>query len=61
MRSRKASIKESGEEISREEWARFDAAVAEVRGERNEIALHGSRKPAPIDPRSLTPPFEKAR
>lgn len=31
---RRASIKETGEELSQEEWARFDAAVAQIRAER---------------------------
>ncbi len=31
---RRASIKETGEELSPEEWARFDAAIAEMRAER---------------------------
>lgn len=31
---RRASIKETGEELSQEEWERFDAAVAEIRAER---------------------------
>lgn len=29
-----ASIKETGEEVSQEEWERFDAAVAEIRAQR---------------------------
>ena len=31
---RKASIKETGEELSPSEWARFDAAVARLKAER---------------------------
>ena len=31
---RKASIKETGEELSQEEWAAFDAAVAEEKARR---------------------------
>ena len=31
---RKASIKETGEELSPAEWARFDAAVARLKAER---------------------------
>ena len=31
---RKASIKETGEELSEAEWARFDAAVARLKAER---------------------------
>ena len=34
MTKRKASIKETGEEISEAEWARFDAAVARLKAER---------------------------
>ncbi len=33
---RKASIKETGEEISQAEWARFDAGVARAKIERAE-------------------------
>ena len=33
---RKASIKETGEELSPAEWARFDAAVARLKAERDE-------------------------
>ena len=33
---RKASIKETGEELSEAEWARFDAAVARLKAERGE-------------------------
>ena len=32
---RKASIKETGEELSAAEWARFDAAVARLKAERD--------------------------
>lgn len=38
MQTRKASIKETGEELTTAEWERFDAAVAELKAE---------RKPAP--------------
>lgn len=31
---RKASIKETGEELTQEEWARFDAAVEQIQAER---------------------------
>ena len=34
MQTRKASIKETGEELSPAEWERFDAAVAELKAER---------------------------
>ncbi len=33
---RKASIKETGEELSAAEWARFDAAVARLKAERDQ-------------------------
>ena len=32
--TRKASIKETGEELSQAEWERFDAAVAEEKAKR---------------------------
>lgn len=34
MTTRRASIKETGEELSQAEWARFDAAVARLKAER---------------------------
>ena len=34
MQNRKASIKETGEELSSAEWDRFDAAVADLKAER---------------------------
>lgn len=34
MQTRKASIKETGEELSPAEWERFDAAVAQLKAER---------------------------
>jgi len=47
---RRASIKETGEEISEAEWARFDAAVARAKAERSvnepsqaELALDDER------------------
>ena len=33
---RKASIKETGEELSQAEWERFDAAVARLKAERED-------------------------
>ncbi len=36
MQSRRASIKETGEELSRADWERFDAGVAEDRAERRD-------------------------
>ena len=41
--TRKASIKETGEEISQADWARFDAAVA------TEKAEHPERMPTEHD------------
>ena len=40
---RKASIKETGEELSAAEWARFDAAVARLKAERDQ-ARHGQEE-----------------
>lgn len=37
MQARKASIKESGEELTASEWERFDAAVAQLKAERARI------------------------
>ena len=34
MQTRKASIKETGEELTPAEWERFDAAVADLKAER---------------------------
>ena len=42
MPTRKASIKETGEELSPAEWERFDAAVAEVKGERDDGTTPGA-------------------
>lgn len=36
MQSRKASIKETGEELSPADWERFDAAVEELKQERQD-------------------------
>ena len=49
--TRKASIKESGEELSQEEWDRFDAAVAEEKANRPEGEPH-ERDSAVADPKS---------
>lgn len=35
MQQRKASIKETGEELSQADWERFDAAVAKDKAERS--------------------------
>ena len=43
MKTRTASIKETGEELSQADWARFDAAVAEEKAKRTPP---GPRKPA---------------
>ena len=34
MQTRKASIKETGEELSPADWERFDAAIAAIKAER---------------------------
>ncbi len=34
MQTRKASIKETGEELSQAEWERFDAVIADRRAEK---------------------------
>ena len=39
---RKASIKETGEEISQADWARFDAAVARAKAERAAVGRPAS-------------------
>lgn len=49
MATRTASIKETGVEISQEEWARFDAAVAREKAERPPEAPH-ERGEAARDP-----------
>lgn len=38
MQSRKASIKETGEELSPADWERFDAAVEKLKQERHDHA-----------------------
>ena len=38
MQSRRASIKESGEELTPAEWERFDAGVAQGKAERRDDA-----------------------
>ena len=51
--TRKASIKESGEELSQADWQRFDAAVADIQAERppddgpHEEGAKGARPEAP--------------
>lgn len=40
VKTRSASIKETGEELSAAEWARFDAAVAADRAERRKGEAH---------------------
>ena len=57
MSSRKASIKETGEELSQEDWARFDAAVAKVQAERPKA--EGRRPPA--EPEAATPTEDHPR
>lgn len=46
MSNRKASIKETGEELSQDDWARFDAAVAKVQAERPKAQPYESDKAA---------------
>ena len=43
MQTRRASIKETGEELSQAEWERFDAAVAEVKSERAKVAARAKQ------------------
>ena len=45
---RKASIKETGEELSQAEWARFDAAVARLKAEREQAGSH-QREPGLLE------------
>jgi hypothetical protein len=45
MKDRKASIKETGEELSAEEWARFEAAVGS-----DQRAARGERTLAEVSP-----------
>ena len=51
MQTRRASIKETGEELSQADWERFDAAVAEVKSERSSAEAHDEetteRQPEP--------------
>lgn len=47
MQTRIASIKETGEELSPAEWQRFDAAVAELKAERERNDLREGREKAP--------------
>ena len=44
MQNRKASIKETGEELSPAEWERFDAAVEEIKAERKRRLDEGSNQ-----------------
>ena len=49
MTKRRASIKETGEELSPAEWERFDAAVAAAKAEREPPVPTGDAAQAPID------------
>ena len=49
MPTRKASIKETGEELSPKDWERFDAAVAEVKSERNDETSSDATEEQPQD------------
>ena len=55
VKTRSASIKETGEELSAAEWARFDAAVAADKAERRTVRTQGE---AGLQP--PTKPREKA-
>ena len=55
MQTRRASIKETGEELSQADWERFDAAVAEVKSERSESDIRDSRTAADNPEPSATP------
>ena len=66
--TRKASIKETGEELSQAEWERFDAAVAAEKAERHEDEPSASDKEAASDgrdpgsaPGDDTPPSAASR
>lgn len=47
MQTRKASIKETGEELSPADWERFDAAVADLKAERRSKTPGGEDEPKP--------------
>lgn len=53
MQTRKASIKETGEELAPDQWERFDAAVAELKAER--------RSSDPTEPREERRPVKERR
>ena len=65
--TRKASIKETGEELSQAEWERFDAAVAAEKAERHEDEpsasdkAAGDRRDAGSAPGDDTPPSAASR
>ena len=58
MQTRRASIKETGEELSQAEWERFDAAVAMAKAERQKAKLHSAE---PRDCEDLAPTHETDR
>ena len=52
MQIRRASIKETGEELSEADWARFDEAVAQAKAERGPAG--DQKDPAPgVKPQSV--------
>jgi hypothetical protein len=46
MQTRRASIKETGEELSQADWERFDAAVAQVKAEKMKFENLNAELPA---------------
>ena len=56
--ARKASIKETGEELTPAEWERFDAAVAEEKAKRPRNPPY-ERDSSVTDPMIPTPPAER--
>ena len=55
MQTRKASIKETGEELTQADWQRFDAAVAATKADRAKVegpaSLTGKRAPRSAGPK----------
>ncbi len=49
MQTRKASIKETGEELSPADWERFDAAVADLKDERQKNKTSENLEDQPRD------------
>ncbi len=61
MSRRKASIKETGEELSQEEWARFDAAVAKIQSERPRSGYAMTAAPTADEPAACRTPARDHR